>query len=174
MNKEIEAKFFIDSKEEIRKKLSSLNFNLIKKEFLMKRKTFDSEANGKWFRVRDEGDKITMTYKNIFDKSINGVNEIEIAVNDFDKASEMLNQTNFKERSYHENFREIWSNKDAEVVIDTWPFLQSYIEIEALSEDIVKYYANKLGFNFEKEAFLEVSIFYTNNNIEYLKKIFVE
>ncbi len=161
MNKEIEAKFFIDSKEEIRQKLSSLNFNLIKKEFLMKRKTFDSEANGKWFRVRDEGDKITMTYKNIVDKSINGVNEIEIIVNDFDKASEMLNQTNFKERSYHENFREIWSNKDAEVVIDTWPFLQSYIEIEALSEDIVKYYANKLGFNFEKEAYFgSVDILY--------------
>ena len=161
MNKEIEAKFFIDNKEEIRKKLSSLNFNLIKKEFLMKRKTFDSEANGKWFRVRDEGDKITMTYKNIVDKSINGVNEIEIIVDDFDKASEMLNQTNFKERSYQENFREIWSNQDAEIVIDTWPFLQSYIEIEALSEDIVKYYANKLGFNFETEAYFgSVDILY--------------
>ena len=34
MNKEIEAKFFIENKDEIRKKLSSLNFNLIKKEFL--------------------------------------------------------------------------------------------------------------------------------------------
>ena len=133
MNKEIETKFFIENKDEIRKKLSSLNFNLVKKEFLMKRKTFDSEANGKWFRVRDEGDKITMTYKNIIDKTINGVNEIEIIVNDFDKASEMLNQTNFKERSYQENFREVWSNQDAEIVIDTWPFLQTYIEIEALS-----------------------------------------
>lgn len=153
MNKEIEAKFFIENKDEIRKKISSLNFNLIKKEFLMKRKTFDSEANGKWFRVRDEGDKITMTYKNIIDKTINGVNEIEIIVNDFDKASEMLNQTNFKERSYQENFREVWSNQDAEIVIDTWPFLQTYIEIEALSEDIVKYCAEKLGFNFEKDAY---------------------
>ena len=34
MNKEIEAKFFIENKDEIRKKLSSLNFNLVKKEFL--------------------------------------------------------------------------------------------------------------------------------------------
>ena len=36
-----------EKKNEIRKKLSSLNFNLVKKEFLMKRKTFDSEVNGK-------------------------------------------------------------------------------------------------------------------------------
>ena len=163
MNKEIEVKFFIENKDEIRKKLSSLNFNLVKKEFLMKRKTFDSEVNGKWFRVRDEGDKITMTYKNIIDKTINGVNEIEILVNDFDKASEMLNQTNFKERSYQENFREVWSNQDAEIVIDTWPFLQTYIEIEALSEDIVKYYTEKLGFNFEKDAYFgSVDVLYVN------------
>lgn len=153
MNKEIEAKFFIVSKEEMRSKLSSFGFNLMKKEFLMKRKTFDSEVNGKWFRVRDEGDMVTMTYKNIVDKTILGVNEIEIIVSDFDKASEMINQTNFKERSYQENFREIWSNQDTKVVIDTWPFLQTYIEIEALDEEIVKYYAEKLGFNFEKDAY---------------------
>lgn len=163
MNKEIEAKFFIENKDEIRKKLLSLNFNLVKKEFLMKRKTFDSKTIGEWFRVRDEGDKITMTYKNIVDKTINGVNEIEIIVNDFDKASEMLNQTNFKERSYQENFREVWSNQDTEIVIDTWPFLQTYIEIEALSEDIVKYYTEKLGFNFEKDAYFgSVDVLYAN------------
>ena len=71
-----------------------------------------------------------MTYKNIVDNTINGVSEIEVIVNDFDKACCLLNQTNFKETSYQENFREIWSNNEVEIVIDTWPFLQSYIEIE--------------------------------------------
>lgn len=153
MEKEIEAKFFINNKNLIREKLSSLDFNLDKKEFLMKRKTFNSDAIGKWFRVRDEGNKVTMTFKNIINNTIDGVNEIEVIVNDFEKACCLINQTNFKETSYQENFREIWSNSDVEVVIDTWPFLQPYIEIEGLTEELVKKYSELLGFDFQKEAY---------------------
>lgn len=153
MNKEIEAKFFIDDKEKLRSILTSIDFSLIKKEFMMKRKTFNCDHNGEWIRVRDEGDKITMTYKNIINNTIQGVNEIEITVNDFDKASDLINQTNFKETSYQENFREIWRNDECEVVIDTWPYLQNYIEIEALEEDIVRKYSELLGFNFDEEAY---------------------
>lgn len=153
MNKEIEAKFFITNKDLIRKKLSSSDFTLIKREFLMKRKTFHSELSKGWMRIRDEGDKITMTYKEITGSTINDVNEIEIIVNNFEEASKLLCQTSFKETSYQENYREIWRNQDVEVVIDTWPYLQSYIEIEGKSEDIVKEYSNKLGFNFDKDAY---------------------
>lgn len=38
-------------------------------------------------------------------------------------------------------------------MIDTWPFLQTYIEIEAKSVDIVKRYSQLLNFDFDKQAF---------------------
>ena len=38
----------------------------------MKRKCFhtDNNGNGTWIRVRDEGDKITMTYKKVIENNI--------------------------------------------------------------------------------------------------------
>jgi len=161
MEKEIEAKFFIRDKNEIRKKLTQLGLNLNKPEFLMQRKTFHSQTEGGWMRVRSEGDKITMTFKEITGSGINDVNEIEIVVNDFDKASAIINQTSFKETSYQENFREVWNNGEVEIVIDTWPNLQTYIEIEAKHEEIVRQYSEKLGFDFDREAYFgSVDILY--------------
>lgn len=154
MGKEIEAKFFIDSKDKIREKLSKNGLILAKKERLIKRKIFHNNEVGKYLRVRDEGDKITMTYKSITtNKSINGVEEVEIIVNDFDSAVELINKTNFKEVSYQETLRESWNNSEVEVDIDTWPYLQSFIEIEAKTEDLVKKYTRVLDFDFEHDAY---------------------
>lgn len=47
MEKEIEAKFFIANKDVIRKKLEESDLTLVKKETLMRRKTFHSkDSNG--------------------------------------------------------------------------------------------------------------------------------
>ena len=163
MTKEIEAKFFIDNKDDIRNRLADIGLELIEKEHLMKRKCFHCEnhKNGTWIRVRDEGKKITMTYKSISGNSINDVEEVEIEVSNFESACEFITKTNYFEVSYQETLREIWRNKEVEIVIDTWPFLQSYIEIEAKSEEIVKKYTKLLNFDFEKEAYFgSASILY--------------
>lgn len=153
MEKELEAKYFINDKDSMRFSLKNIGLECIKPEFLMKRKTFHSITEPGWMRVRDEGDKTTLTFKQITGKGINDVNEIEVIVNDFEKASAIINQTSFKETSYQENYREIWRNNEVEVVIDTWPFLQTYIEIEAKSVDTVKKYSQLLNFDFDKQAF---------------------
>lgn len=163
MVKEIEAKFFIEDKDTMRKNLKELQLNLLKEEFLMKRKCFHSnEVGHKWMRVRDEGDKITMTFKEVTSNGINGVEEVEIEVSNFTNACELLKKTNFFEVAYQESLREIWKNDEVEIVIDTWPFLQSYIEIEAETEEIVKKYSKLLNFDFEKDvSFGGVGILYS-------------
>ena len=160
MEKEIEAKFFIASKDVIRKKLEELGLTLVKKETFMRRKTFHSKDSNGWMRVRDEGDKVTMTYKEITGSTINDVNEIEINVSDFDKASELINQTSFKESSYQENYREVWRNGEVEIVIDTWPYLPTYIEIEAKSAELVKKYSLNLELNYFESYFGSVDVLY--------------
>lgn len=77
--------------------MSNVGLRLKIKEHLMKRKYFhtDNNGNGTWIRVRDEGDKITMTYKKATENSINGVEEIELVVNNFDNVCDFISKTDF-------------------------------------------------------------------------------
>jgi adenylate cyclase class 2 len=160
MQKEIEAKFFINSKDDIRGKLKNIGLKLLFPEFLMKRKCYGIKDSDKFFRVRQEYNRIVMTCKDIVGKNINDVYETEIIVNDFDKACEILLQTGLPLKSYQESYREVWSNEDVEVVIDTWPYLQPYIEIEAENEKVVRNYTDRLGFDFENALFGGVGVLY--------------
>ncbi|MDR3290284.1 MAG: CYTH domain-containing protein [Rickettsiales bacterium] len=156
MQKEIESKFFINKKETIRNKLNEIGLKMLSPELLFKRKAFckiGEEKSGEYWRIRDEGNKITMTYKNIKTNTINGVDEINLSINDFKSGCEMLLSFGLKCKSYQETYREIWGNDEVEIVIDEWPYLQPYIEIEAENEEIVKKYSKSLGFDFEKEAY---------------------
>ncbi len=94
MKTEYEATFPNVDKDEIRRKLKKLGSELVKKEFLMKRVTFNLPSNerGKWLRIRDEGDKITMSLKSIEGdgKKIEGQKEIYLEINDFKSAESIL------------------------------------------------------------------------------------
>lgn len=118
----------------------------------MRRKTFHPVSTDKneWFRVRKESDKITMTYKCIHSNDLSGTEEVEIIVDDYDNASEMLIKTGLKNTSTQENMREVWEKGEVEICIDTWPGLNTYIEIEAPMESQVIATINNLGFNFEE------------------------
>lgn len=132
MAKEFEIKFSPIDKPALRKALAENGFVLIRDEFLMLRKTFHPVTTDKneFFRIRKESGKTTMTYKHIGSLSVDGVEEIETEVSDFDAASEILMKAGLKNTSTQENLREIWNNGEAEVCIDTWPGLSPYVEIE--------------------------------------------
>ncbi len=86
MQNEIEAQFLDINKDKIRQKLKALGTKLIEPEVLMKRVVF-SLSDHSYARVRDEGDKIVMTYKNVLDEnSILGTKEVNIVVNDYENA----------------------------------------------------------------------------------------
>lgn len=151
METEIEAKFLDVNKEEIRKKLREIGAELIYEERLMKRKVFDhpTQKQNDWFRVRDEGDKITLSYKKLFDRTLHGTKEIDIEVNSFEKACDILLKTGIQFRSYQETKREKWLFEETEIVIDTWPWVPSFVEIESATEEKVKSTAEKMGFNWK-------------------------
>ena len=66
MHNEIEAQFLEINKDEMRQKLKAVGAKLTKPEILMKRTVFYTGEHS-FARVRDEGDKIVMTYKNVTD-----------------------------------------------------------------------------------------------------------
>jgi len=162
MNTEFEAKAIKIDKEEIRRKLKKLGAKLVFKEKQYSRVTYilPSKLEGGWGRLRTDGKKTTLAIKQIINNSIDGMKEVEIIVDDFDKTRELLKMGGFKEKNYQENLRERWVIDDVEFDIDTWPMIDSYLEIEAKNEKTVKEWFEKLGLDFSKAYFGSSDIVY--------------
>ena len=160
MNNEIEAQFLDINKNDIRKKLTNIGAKLIKPEILMKRVVFYT-GDHSFARVRDEGDKIVMTYKNVSDDtSILGTKEVNLIVNDYDGAILFMQGCGLKIKAKQETLREIWKFGDVEICIDTWPWLPTFIEIEGPTEELVWKTAKKLGFEKSQAKFGSVDTTY--------------
>lgn len=167
MKTEYEAKFLNINEDDIRLKLKTVGANLVHKRRLMKRQTFDlphiklADKEYKWVRVRDEGDKITMTLKHLFDEQrIDSVSEINLEIDSFENACEFVEGLALKRTGYQENFRETWDLDGEEITIDTWPGLNPFVEIEADSEQKVKDIAASLGCDYSTAIFGSVDYVY--------------
>lgn len=167
MNIEYEATFSNINKDEIRARLKKIGAKLLKPEFLMKRVAFyvPDKERGRWLRVRDEDDKITMSLKIIGKKNnIEDQKEICLEIDNFDEGVSFLEGVKCGKKAYHESKREIWDLDGVEVCIDEWPFLEPFVEIEGKNEEEVKKASEKLGFDYSQAMFCSVAKLY---NLKY-------
>ena len=164
MKAEIEVKFLDVSHDEMRDKLKSLGAVCEQAMRVMRRVAIENEfmRTGKdsFLRVRDEGHRVTMTYKQFDSLSVDGAKEIEVEVSDYDATVALLEQTGLRSRTVQETKRENWRLGDVEFMLDEWPWLKPYIEIEAESEDALKHAAEKLGFDWSDAVFGDVMAAY--------------
>lgn len=164
MNIEYEATFIDIDKNDIRKRLKDARAELIKPEFLQKRIVFNlpkSSSGYSWVRVRDEEDKITMSFKIVDGYRIENQKEINLVISDFEKGVEFLEVIGCQKKSYQETKREIWELNGVEICIDEWPFLEPFIEIEGKSEKEVKTVSKELGFDYSKAWFCATGLIYS-------------
>ncbi len=159
MKSEIEATFIDINKEELRMKLKKLGAQLSQPETFMRRTVF-ALKDPCFARVRDEGDRITMTYKCIEQLSLSGTQEINLEVNSYDDAVEFLKCCGLRAKSYEETYRETWQLHDVELDIDTWPWLPTFVEVEGPSETAVRAAVEQLGFRMEDAIFGSVDEVY--------------
>ncbi|MFA5431802.1 MAG: class IV adenylate cyclase [Candidatus Paceibacterota bacterium] len=174
---EIEVKFLNIDPVLIEKKLIAIGAKRIF-EKLYKRRIFDYpdlklHKKGAWIRLRDEGEKITLTYKErvgmkTFDGKTNddSMEEIEINVSDFKKTAELLNRAGFIEKFYQENKRIRYQFGDIEFDIDFWPRLEPYLEIEAPSWERVEEGVKLLGLNSDDKKIFTTTQVYKLKGIE--------
>jgi adenylate cyclase class 2 len=162
MQIEFEATFFPVDKEEMRERLKKVGAVLVYPEFLMKRVVFNPPIpkHGAWLRVRQEADKITMSYKLVDGHKIEDQKEIELEINDFDEGVNFLTEVGAIRKSYQETKRELWRLDGAEITIDTWPGIRPFIEIEGENEEVVKNVAEKLNFDYNQAYFGSVDMIY--------------
>lgn len=163
MQSEIEAKFVNVSIDDVREKLTSLGAECIAPMREMRRVTIDTPAlkqKDAFVRVRDEGNRTTLTYKQFDALSVDGAKEIEVTVSDFEATIELLSQAGLPYGSMQESRRETWQLDCVEIMIDEWPWLPPYIEVEGKTEAEVKDTAAKLGFEWETAVFGDVMAAY--------------
>lgn len=164
METEYEATFLNINKNEMRKRLTKAGAKLLRPEFLQKRIPFhlpkEKRSNAKFIRVRDEGDKITLTYKHFTGEKIEDQKEISVDVNDFENTVKILKLIGCKPKPYQETKRELWKLGGVEITIDEWPFLEPFVEVEGKSEKAVKKVSEKLGFDYSKALFCSAGKIY--------------
>jgi adenylate cyclase class 2 len=164
MKTEYEATFLDIHREDLTKNLKGLNANLERPEYMQRRVTLElpkeKQDPNTWLRVRDEGDKVTLTLKSVDGKTITGQKEILVEVNDFGDTVALLESIGCERKSYQESRRELWRLGDVEIAIDTWPFLATYVELEGPSEEAVKEAADQLGFDYSTAIFDTVNGIY--------------
>lgn len=157
MQPEIEAKFLSVDHDVVRQKLQSLGAQLEKPMYLMRRTLFDypdgrirKALNGR-LRVRNEGDKVTITFKT--PRSDQYADEIETTVGSYGVMVELLTAIGLVSYSVQESKRETWRFKDVEVALDEWPWAKPFIEIEGKQEAAIRDCAARLGFDWAEAAF---------------------
>ena len=148
MNDEIEIKFPNVDHAAVKTKLEALGAEQTAPDRLMKRvviHTPEMTQKNAFVRIRDEGNKVTVTYKQFDSDSIDGAKEYETTVGSFEEAVNIFGAAGLPYDTYQESRRETWKLGDVEIMLDEWPRLNPYIEIEGPSEAHVREVAEKLG-----------------------------
>ncbi len=150
MHTEYEVRILeIDSKDII-KKLESLHaqfeFDSLQKRYVY---DFKPKSPSKWIRLRTNGDVSTLTIKNLVSSKIDGTQELEIEVDNFERCHLILKELGYEAKGYQENRRIQYILNGVEIDIDSWPMIPTYLEIEGSSEDAVYHTLEVLGFQRE-------------------------
>jgi len=174
---EREVKFLNIDPQLIEEKLQKLGAQRVF-EKLYKRRVFDYpdlrfDKEGAYVRLRDEGDKITLTFKKRIgakarDGSVNdeGMEEIEVNVSDFKKTALILERIGLKEKFYEENRRIRYVLEGIEFDIDFWPGIKPYLEIEASSWELVEKGIEMLGLDPKDKKIFSTYQVYQLNGID--------
>lgn len=164
MKTEYEATFWPIEPEAIRAMLQSIGAERVYPMRLMRRVTFNLAAPiaspDRWARVRDEGDRITMSVKDVSGDAIENQREAEVIINDFEQGLALLRALGCTEKAYQETRRELWMLDGIEITIDEWPFLEPLLEIEGESEAAARSITEKLGLDWQTARFCAITPLY--------------
>lgn len=146
--KETELKFLEIDRIEIEKNLKQIGakkvFNRMFNVILFDYPDNSITKKGAYLRLRDEGDKILLTYKKpVTNHKVKITDEIETAVKDFDETRKILTILGFTEIYNVKKRRIRYKTKDAQFEIDNYlgkyKFIPEFLEIEANQKAIKKY-----------------------------------
>lgn len=149
-------------KNEFVAKLKFLGAKMITDERLQKRYVYDFNPinRNKWIRLRTNGEKTTLTIKEIQENSKMNAREMEIVVSDFETTNEMLEELGYTHRNYQENLRQVFMLDGVEISVDSWPLIPPYAELEGKDLESINKVMQKLGVSQDKITTLDITSIY--------------
>lgn len=139
MNTEYEIKVLDIDKEAVIAQIEQLggehvaDYNF--RRYIFHTVPFDAAS---WVRLRTDGTTATLAFKSSQADAIDGMQEVEVDVSDFDKTQILLAQAGLEQSSYQENRRSLYRLGDVELALDEWPHIPCYLEIEGSSQEAVE------------------------------------
>ena len=143
---EYEGRVLDIDKEAVQRKLADCGAELIaRKDYC--RYVFNTipAIKDRWVRLRTDGQQAKLTVKEMSAATVDGVQEWETAVDDFETTLTMLEKMGLRPKGYQENRRELYILDGVKLSIDEWPGLKPLLEIEGYSKDEVYGMLGRLG-----------------------------
>jgi len=166
MKPEIEAKFLNVDHGALRRKLKKAGGTCVQPMRITSRKNYDfpdgrlgKEKRG-WVRLRDSGDKLTVSYKQLNSRELDGTHEVSFEVDDMDAADAFLQAIGLVQDNYQETKRESWLLDGCEVELDEWPWIRPFAEIEGPDERALKSCARTLDLDWADACHGSVEVAY--------------
>ncbi len=158
---EFEIKFLEVNTEELQKELLAMGAKKVGEydytRVILDYPDFKMDKNNSWLKLRTDGKETTLSYKQrqgvkSDDGSISdeGMKEIEIVVDDYQKTLELLKAVGLVVKREQKNKRLRYQKDNVVFDIDFWPKIPPYVEIESGSLEEAKTAAEELGFDPQK------------------------
>ena len=150
MDIEYEVRILNVDVDEIKRRLDNIGAKF-EWDRLQQRYVYDfiPRIPGKWIRLRTNGVDTTLTIKNLVSSRMDGTQELEVSVGDFNRTNLILKELGYEAKGYQENRRIQYKYNDVEIDIDYWPLIPTYVEIEGPSEEAIYKTVEALGFSKE-------------------------
>ena len=159
MDTEVEAKFLNVDHDELRAKLEAAGATRERPIQTVRRVMMDfpdnrlEETRKGRLRISDEGYTVKLTYKQPDNWAPSGVRMAEVVVAGLDAAKNLLETIGMEAKAYQETKRETWRMGESRVILNQWPFVRPFCELEGEDEAELKRLAAALELRWDDAVF---------------------
>lgn len=157
---------FINNKDSDYKKLLSVS--------LLKLMNEVNKNFSKWVRLRQTGDQTFITVKRVVKSKgkykLDGFNELEFSVPSIEEGKQFLEDLGYFFERHQEKMRIAYDYKNTEIVIDKWPKLNPYVEVEGPTKKEIEEVVLMLGYELKDAVVINTDDLYKEIGIDIYSK----
>lgn len=146
------------------------NLEILKSDKLINLMKKTNENFSKWIRLRQTGDETTITIKKIVDSKgeyeLDAVEELEFSVPSIEDGKQFLEDLGYFFARHQIKMRIAYDYKNTEIVIDKWPLIDPYIEIEGPTKKEIDETVEMLGFDLKDAIVINTDDVYLREGID--------
>ncbi len=153
---------------------SKNDFTKLKAKELVDLMKKTNENFSKWVRLRQTGDETTVTIKKIVNSKgeyeLDAVDELEFEVPSIEDGKQFLEDLGYFFERHQIKMRIAYDYKNTEIVIDKWPRLAPYIEIEGPTKKDIDEVVIDLGYDLKDAIVINTDDLYYKIGIDIYSK----